>query len=226
MTGHASAKDIEEMAYLEAALDWDIGPIDQLVKLGVLYIEPFHQEDRAIKLFKTILRRDLENANAAYWLSYCYLHYVMDDAALLDAKELLYRHIRGKNRSNGALYALLAEIIDDLNGIWRQPATGASDSMDWLAEVTYLLEQSVQLEPNWVYNRFSLSWAYERRGKIKEAIEQLRQAKRHIIAVDESWDTLTYNVEESVTGRIGHGIATTIDDKLNELHEHLEGSER
>jgi tetratricopeptide (TPR) repeat protein len=222
MTGHASARQREQIAYLEASIDLDKGPVDQLVKLAILYIEPMHQEDKAIELFKAILARYPEHGEAVYWLSYCYLHYLMDDAALREAKRLLYDHIHSHKASSGAHYALLAEVINELNGAWRQPDTGTGDPADWLAEVTFLLEESVRLEPNWVSNRVSLSWAYERLDRINEAIEQLGLAKQNIVAVDESWDSNTYFIEESVSGRVSFDIATRIDNKLNELQEHLQ----
>jgi tetratricopeptide (TPR) repeat protein len=219
MSGHASEKDIESIKQLDASLDPASSPTNELLTLGLLYLEPLHQEDQAIRVFEAILKREAQNVWATYWLAYSYLHYVLDNSALLKAKSLLESYVSSYPMSNGAIYELLANVLDDLDGSWRRgvhserelpPPTSLQEKID-------LLEESVRLEPEWVHNRMSLSWAYERAGRFEHAIRELEQAKRNIIYPDVTWDIIKSSFEEVVSGRTADTVERRIEERISHL---------
>lgn len=221
MFGHASSSEIEMVKQMERSLDLARSPIDELLRLGQLYIEPLHQEHQAIKVLEAAIRREPCNTWVTYWLSYCCVYYLMDDSALEKARDLLKSCILTCPKPSAAIYSLLAEVLDDLEGPWRQDVKSeqARRTPTPLVERIHLLEESVRLEPSWVNNRISLAWAYERAGRIGDAIHELEQAKKNIVHPDANWDYTRRNFEELVTGRIAHNVKERIDEKLMSLKD-------
>ena len=210
MSGHATKEEMQLAKQLASSLDLTRSPTDQLLRLGQLYIEPLHQEPTAIKIFEAVLSREPDNVWGIYWLSYCCVHYLMAKPALLRAQALLESFVSYQPRASGALYALLAEVLHDLDF-----ADGLGNRS--LSRETDLLEESVQLEPTWIANRIGLAWAYERAGSIESAIRQLERAKQNIIQPDPTWDLNRYYFEVIVTSRIGSNVASMLHGWLDRL---------
>lgn len=190
MSGHESPQERDLINELEKkCLDKKKASIEDLMKLGQLYIEPAHEEDKAIEIFKEVLYRDPNNAWAKYWLSYCYVHYSMEKKDLMEAKKLLESELEKESEALGAIYALYAEVLQDLEEIA-------------LPELIPFLEKSVELEPDWVQNRLYLAFAYEAAGKTREAITEIEQALKNILTRTEKWTIQQYYFEIMVTGRI------------------------
>ena len=205
MNGHAESAERALIQELEAALDLDQSPIDDLLALGQLLIEPGHREAEAIPLFEAILARQPNDHRARYWIAYCLVHYLMDRAARQRA------------------IALLKEITEAGAGERPEPAYAAAAYM-LLAEAgaeslpvderIRLLEASVAHEPGWVYNRQSLAWVYREAQRYEEALRELGRARDNVATVDPGWSAVRRNFEESITGRIGHRAVERINSDI------------
>lgn len=57
MRGHATSQELEFIQQLEAKLDIAFSPVEELIKLAQLYIEPLHEEDRTINILHAVLAR-------------------------------------------------------------------------------------------------------------------------------------------------------------------------
>lgn len=208
MTGHANAEELRLVERLESAVDLATSPIEDVLELGQLYIEPCHREADAIRLFEGVLKRDPHHIWAKFWLAYCCLHYLMDREALRRARTLLESVMTRDPQHAGAACMLLAEVLEEEQG-------SAS-----LHRQIRLLEASVGCEPGWVYNRQALSRAYRQAGRLVDAVAQIRAALSNVMVADPSWTVTTRNFEESITGRIGHRVAERLASDLKEIeHE-------
>ena len=210
MSGHESKEEAELIGRLEANLDLNQSPIEDLLELGQLYIEPAHREDEAIRLFEAVLRRDPDNAAARFWLANIYLRYLMDQEALKRAVELLGPVLEDGSSYTGAAFMLLAEILEEPGDL---P----------LERKIQLLEASAELEPEWVYNRQSLAWAYSEAGRFAEALAQLQRARANVIPPDPNWTLTRRNFEESVTGRAGHRVVERLDADIEKVSGAMQG---
>lgn len=207
MTGHATSKEIQELNKLKDNLDVEKSPIEDLLKVGQIYIEPFHEEEKAIELFEIILKRDPANFWAKYWLADCCIRYLMEKPNLQRAVDLLESCLSDSTARKGAAYQLLAEARSDLGNISKQ-------------EEIQLLEGSVKLESAWTSNRMYLASLYESVGRIEDAIEQVEQALNNTIDVNPDWNIIEYNFETNVTGRAkSDGLKQVYGDKLAKLKE-------
>jgi tetratricopeptide (TPR) repeat protein len=196
MVDHITSEDSAMIDRLES-VDPEAGPIEELLRLGQLYLEPAHRESDAVRLFESLLVRDPSNAWAKFWLAYCLIKYVMDADAVGRGRDVLGSAIDATDDAAAAAsLALLAESL--------------GDDEDSLGDRIRLLERSVRRRPDWVHNRQSLGWEYERAGRLAEALDQLLRARRNIVQPDPRWDSVTRNFEESVSGRIGYGAGDRI----------------
>lgn len=206
MNGHASIDDIKLVKLLESALDLGEGTIDELLELGQLYIEPCHREAEAISLFEAVLKRDPGNDCAKFWLAHCCYHYLMDQDSLRRAVALLQSVTVMDRQYASASYLLLAEVLE----------AQANLSVD---KKIQLLETSVSLEPDWVYNRQNLAWAYMDAGRFLDAFEQIKQALVNVRIPESEWSVTKRNFEESITGRIGHRVIERLTSDLEKIKE-------
>ena len=187
--GHETEKDIIKVNRLEENLDLEKTEIKKIIEVASFYIEPFHQEDKAMEMLKTIMKREPDNEIAKLWLSYCYIHYSMDEVSLIQAKELLESIIVNSfTVQKGAAKMMLAETLDDLEAVT-------------LHEQTKLLEESVLLEKNWVKNRYILGGLYKRLGKLSEAMEQLEKAFDRLLPYNDKLPNDEILFETEITGR-------------------------
>ena len=208
MNGHAGNEEIEVVRRLESRMELGSSSINDLLELAQLYIEPVHREAEAIAILEAVLKRDPDNSFAKFWLAYCCLHYLMDPAAIRKAKELLESVIQADPQHAGAAYMLLAEVLEEEGNL----------PVDQKIE---MLEKSVALEPDWVFNRQSLAWAYRQTGKFSKALEQIEKALSNVTQPDPSWSITRRNFEESITGRIGHRAAERLTSDLQKLKLNL-----
>jgi tetratricopeptide (TPR) repeat protein len=210
MNGHATDEDMKIVRQLESKLDLGSSPLDDLLELGQLYIEPCHREGEAMRIFEAVLARDPNNADAKFWLAYCCLHYLMDPAALRRAAILLESLIQTSPKLAGAAYMLLAEVLDEEGNL----------TVDRKIE---LLEKSVALEPGWVHNRESLAWAYMEAGRFADALEQINRALTNVVTPTPDWKITIRNFEESITGRTGHLILERLSRDLEKIKAAMKG---
>lgn len=202
MSGHAAPEELREIETREAELDPATSPVADLLELGLLYLEPAHREEDAIRLFESILARDPDHGPARLWLAYSLLHYAMDQPSLARAQDLL-TPLLDAGTYGGAAHMLLAEVRDE---------QGAD-----VGERIRLLEASVAQEPDWVSNRHDLAWAYSAAGRHDAAAEQLEQALEAIRAEDPSWTAAERSYDQSITGRTEFGAEERLRADLRQL---------
>jgi len=184
---HATPEEAQMISALESRVNVETSPVDNLLRLAQLYICPQHSIERAVELLQAVLRRDPDNMWAKYWLAYRNLRYATTKGAVLEARRLL-EHCP---EQAGALYQLLCPVREELGDL--------SDE-----ERVALLEESVRLEPNWTGNREWLALAYEKVGRIEDAVRQLETALQNMLPeADPSWDPVKSTFEAEVTGRTG-----------------------
>jgi tetratricopeptide (TPR) repeat protein len=207
MNGHAGNEEIEVVKRLESQMDLSGSSVNDLLELAQLYIEPFHREAEAMAILEAVLKRD-HNSLAKFWLAYCCLHYLMDPVAIRRAKTLLESVIQADPQHAGAAYMLLAEVLEEEGNL----------PVD---QKIKMLETSVALEPDWVFNRQSLAWAYRQAGKFSNALEQIEKALGNVSQPDPSWSITRRNFEESITGRIGNRASERLTSDLQKLKPDL-----
>lgn len=183
MHGQLSEEQLSFIRKLEARIDSDSSPTEDVLRLARLYIEPLHQEDKAAELLREILQREPNNNWARYWLAHCCVYYFMDPDSLGLARQLLEACIRNDPTKSAAMHSLLASVLRDLG----EPIT---------QQYLRLLEESARLEPKWVLNRICLAQAYETLGRFKEATQQLELAADNLV----EWQLLQRNLESTVQG--------------------------
>jgi thioredoxin-like negative regulator of GroEL len=197
--GHASPEEERLIKHLENTVDFTNSPLQDLLELGLRYIEPCHREQDAIKVFRAILKRDPTHSTAKSWLAYCYIEFLMDRVSLQRAEELLMSIIESGERSAGHAYMLLAEALEGDPSIPRK---------------LQLLERSIELEPKWVYNRMMLASVYKKVGRVKEAIAQLSTALQNVRLELAESDVASRYFEEFITGRGTPRIAEVITEEI------------
>jgi tetratricopeptide (TPR) repeat protein len=211
--GHASDEELDRVSRLEATLDPATSPVDDLLELGLLYLEPLHREDDAIAILEAILGQEPDYAPAKLWLAHTLLHHVMDDAALARSRELLESMLESGGDLSAAARMLLAEVLEE---------QGATRLQDRIA----LLEESVAQEPRWVYNRQSLAWAYDEAGRQRDAFDQIDDAVRNATGVHPEASVALRAFEESITGRGGHRAKERLLEDRDRIERELEGGDR
>lgn len=193
MSGHATNEELKVVERLEAVADPEKSPLEDLLELGQVYIEPCHREEEAIALFEAVLLRDPNNPCAKFWMAHCYRHYRMDPDSLQGATVLLRSVSNTDTKYAAAADMLLADLLDEED----DPSP---------AEKIPLLEASARKQPEWVHNHESLAWAYLEAGRPREALEHIRRALANVIELDPHWSITTRHFEESITGRTGYQI--------------------
>jgi tetratricopeptide (TPR) repeat protein len=202
MTGHATWQQIRDIEAREAAVVPESSPVDAVLELALLLLEPAHRDDEAIELLEKVLARDPTYSPARLWLAYALLHTRMDTVALERAREVLTPLIDTPETA-GAARLLLAEV-------------GEEQGMT-VDERISLLEASVAAEPEWISNRQDLAWAYSEAGRHQEAATQLEAALHSVIAANPSWGIARQAFEESITARTADGTIARLQADLSKL---------
>jgi tetratricopeptide (TPR) repeat protein len=198
MSGHESPEELELIARLENNVNYDTSPIETLMDLGLMYMEPCHREDEAIRLFEIALERDPRSSQTKFWLAYCLIHYRMDPAALKRAKELVEEIIAADPECAGGGYYLLSEIMQDLGNL------NVENNIQ-------VLELSVRHKPHWVHNHVSLASAYWNVRRTAEAIAEMRAAIDNLQLPEPGWGITKKMWESLITGRIAPRKSLELD---------------
>jgi hypothetical protein len=215
MLGHAKPDEEIMIRALEAQIDPLQSPVEDMIRLGQLYLCPAHDADGAMTIFKQVLEREPRHPWATYWLAYVYLWEQMDRDSLLLAKAMLESWLGSTAASSSgaeakaAIFQRLAQVRDDPT---------LHDLSD--AERATLLEESVRLAPHWVINRWYLARAYITLSRTTDAAEQLEAAQANIVPKDAAWDAADELFENDVTGCYGSTyLADEIRRMLGELRQ-------
>src|SRR6202165_707370 len=167
MTGHATPAEEAEASRLRLRVEEGLASIDEQLELACLLMEPLHQEDQAVNVLRTILRRDPACWIARVWLAYCDLQYFMDDESLRAGSQLLEQMHSDDAQAKAASLMLRAGL------------GGAGDTIS-SADAIRLLEESVAAAPWWVNNRWSLAVRLAAAGRLLEADEQFAAAQQNV----------------------------------------------
>lgn len=204
MRGHATAEEAATVRALESRLDPATSSLGSLLELALLYREPCHEEDKALRLLTGMLERDANDSLAKIWLAYLHRHFSLDPASFRKARRVL-ESVPGDDRAlRAAALLLLAEIgqgLEDLS----------------VPEMIKLLQESVALAPDWVANRNLLAWYLAEIGERDAAAVQLRAALGNIVPVDPAWPLAEREFEVAITGRAADGIADLLRSYLARL---------
>lgn len=214
MAGHANQDELNMIQALDAKTDLLLSSVDDIVRLGQLYLCPLHDDERAAELFKQVLNREPLHPWAIYWLAYISLWDLMDRESLLTTKAMLESWLSSDAVINFGPEARAA-ILQRLAQVRDSPELG--DLKD--SERITLLEESVSLAPNWVINRWYLARAYITVGKVMDAVNQLEKASDNIIAESSNLSLVDKIFESDVTGRVGPYLPKEIERMLKELHD-------
>lgn len=188
MRGHSTPAEERRIEDLERRIDLTTSPIADLLTLGLLYMEPAHEEESSKRCFEAILAREPDFAHARIWLAYVLEHHDMDRDSLRRALDILQplRAPGSPERAAGLfLSALIGREAEDLS----------------LSQATAWMGQSVAEEPSWVSNRHMLGKFYMDAGRFKEALVHLRAALDNFAPPHPSWDVQTENYECLITWR-------------------------
>lgn len=189
MWGHATLEEKKLIQELEKKIDVNKSPIEKLIELSILYIEPCHNGEKSVEIIKSILKRDQNNEEAKILMAYSCINYLMSKDDLENGEKILNEVISHGDKKKGAAYKLLAEVLQDLGKLKLEE------------EINYL-ELSVEFEPNWVSNHYVLSHAYEKIGNLKKAIDHMNIAIQNVVEKEDDWSLAQYYYESFMTGRI------------------------
>ena len=209
MYGHATEDEVDRILALERRYRERPHDLEGLLELGVLYIEPAHREDGAIKCFERVLEADPSNAEARLWLAYCCIHYLMDRHALERAASLL-AGVQADPEFGGAASMLKAEALEDMGELDHD-------------EKIRLLEDSVSRSPHFVSNHERLSRAYQVIGRLHDSIEHLKRALANLERFEPRDESRRAQaLEELVTGRGQPELHEELVPRLYELQNQAE----
>lgn len=194
MRGHSTPGELDQLEALESLVGAGSASIDDLITLGLLYMEPAHEEDRSIKCFAEVLQRAPGNALARIWLAYVLQQYDMRPEALRRGLELVRPLCEPGAPQRGAALILSVLITRDL---------GEASVADSIAK----LEQSTVVEPAWVSNRILLVGYYDTLENTDEVLRQIDLAMPNLVAIDPAWGVQKMNYEIFITWRASNSSA-------------------
>lgn len=184
--GHASPADRAHVQALERQAGSGGLTEDEELELALLYVEPLHEEDKAIARLEDLVSKGASGWQARIWLAYLYLHHRMDRSSLLAGREILSPLVTVPGEPAAAALLLLSSISRDL-GELDTPGEAA------------LLERSVQQAPTWALNRFLLAGCYRQLGQKEDALRELQQAEANLRTVEPPHTKLEEEFEVSIT---------------------------
>ncbi len=214
MSGHPNHDELDMISDLEAHIDPLHGPVEDMVRLGQLYICPIHDDERALGILRIALEREPLHPWAIYWIAYIQLWDLMDRDSLLSAKATLESWLDStlpgsfEPEARAAILQRLVQVRDSQD---------LADLTD--AERITFLEESVRLAPCWVINRWYLARAYLAVGRVSEAEEQLNTALANMTPEGPARDIEDDLFETDVTGCISAHLPEEIRRMLHEIHQ-------
>lgn len=196
--GHATEAELERVENLERLLaEHGLGG-DDLLELALMYVEPLHEEDSAIRLLKEVAQGNSDDWVARVWLAHLYLHHRMDKDALRAGQQLLSPLTHQQGGPAAAAFLLLSQIGRDL------------DELDARGQAA-LLERSVNQAPDWVLNHYLLADCYRQLGMSDAALRELSVAEANIASDRKLHSKAEREFEGAITGRTAYRIEDQLD---------------
>jgi hypothetical protein len=195
--GHATPDEKQHVQELEARVNAETSPLDQILELALNYIEPCHREDQAVSLLQEILKREPEHSAAKIWISYCCRWALMSPEWQHYAQGLLQEVVAREPNPEliAGAYYMMAQLESELAfPKWNAPEV--------VARQIELLQASIKHAPHWFYNHFMLAWLLKDSGRLAEAIEEMQTGIDNIIEPDPHWDAPTLYFEAYITWRL------------------------
>jgi len=202
--GHESASERQKLSRLESLAAKGTAGSDDLLELALFYMEPFHQEEKAIETLELCLGKDPDGWTARVWLAYLYLHYGLDETSLKAAQMTLTPLTDMPGAPGAAAGMLLSQIGRELGEL--DPAGEAE-----------LLERSVALEPSWANNRYLLAHCYGLLGRVGAALAQLDAAASSVTSPQTPSSKAELEFESAITARTAHGIRGQIESMRRKI---------
>lgn len=209
--GHATPEEQQHIQEMENRLDTATSPLDEVLELALLYIEPCHRGETAVSLLQAILKRHSSHSLAKLWLAYCCRWVLMSPEWQRYAQGLLQEVVAGESDPQlvGGAYLLLAQLARELAfPKWNEPEA--------LSHQIELLEASIEHAPQWCNNHVALAWILKDAGRLREAAEHLQAGISNITGRDLSWNLLRLYFEAEITGRAAG--ADFLRRKLDEIN--------
>ncbi len=208
--GHATPEEQQQIQALEVRVDAATSPLDEVLELALLYIEPCHRAESVASLLQAILQREPNHSLAKIWMAYCCRWTLIAPEWQRYAQGLLEEVVVSEPDPElvAGAYLMLAQLSRELAfPKWNEPEP--------LTRYIELLYASIQRAPDWCDNHMTLAWIFKESGRLSEAIEHLQQAIDNITGRDPSWDTPTQYFEAYITGRSSD--AEYLRRKLDEM---------
>ncbi|WP_369131329.1 tetratricopeptide repeat protein [Modestobacter roseus] len=203
-TGHATDDELKAIARIKREYAAS-GDVERAIDLAQLYLDPLHDEELAGSILTDVLARDPKNERARFWMTYYKIHGEYTDEAVLEGRELA-RKLRSAVFPWNAAALLLVDAEEWLS-VDGDPVVRAA-----------LLQQSVELAPDWVANRRALSAYLARLGRRREAIEHLEAAIVNLANASPPLDVVDEYFHVDVTGLVED--RATLLEELRDLKEH------
>lgn len=198
--GHADQQDVIAADELQRKAAAGTITNAELLRLGLLQLEPGHDGFAAAETMKQAITRDPGADVARVWLAYLYVYELMDEMALREA-------VRVADEVSPADQPLKAAAL------WLKGA--ALRALNDVKESIAALEHSVRLEPEWIANRLALATAYRDDKRPEKSIAEFKTAlanfenSREMPPEDDLFERL-------ITGRGGS------DQTARTIHEAIE----
>lgn len=183
--GHATREEQEAVEELERQHRRG-DPVDVVV-LAQLYVDPLHEEDRALPLLRDAVVSDPTDVRARYWLAHCLIRHDLSDEALAEA----LMHLR-LVKAGSMPWAAAGLVLEAGAYEWLHPE-------DIQLRVA-LLERAVALAPGWAAPRSVLAENYLLQGRKTQARRELEAALRNLASPPNPKDLADEYFHVNVTG--------------------------
>jgi hypothetical protein len=183
--GHADFDTVRYVEQLEHLIAERV-PVESVLKLAQLSVEPLHREDIALTLVDFVRRFEPGNARACLLHAYLSIHYLIVDEALVSA-EVELTDLIARGQEVGAAAVLLDEVRRRMSPADRDDAN------------IELLQLSVGAEPAWSINHLRLGRALRARGDDRGALAEMEIAIACLSGPDS--DPAIESFEDCFTGR-------------------------
>lgn len=142
MTGHETDNDVMLLRELDKQLGKNPNNVRLLLEKGFLLMEPFHDTDASLALFRRAVELEPNNVDALFWLAKSLYH---DHFQEQEPRALLERALN-VDPCRADVHDFLASVLNDL-GV--EPEVSIAH-----------LKQAISLEPSWILPRIRLSYYF------------------------------------------------------------------
>lgn len=158
MGGHVEKSDIEQLNMINKKLDQNPSDVRLLLEKGFLLMEPFHDTEASLTLFRQAVELAPNNVDALFWLAKSLYH---DHFQEQEPKALLEKALSIDPRR--------AEVHDFLAGI-------LSSSESNLERSIFHFKKTIEFEPTWIWPRISLGCCFLKKNEFVLAEGELLKA--------------------------------------------------